>query len=199
MQKSPSYNEKIKNKIDEIITLNVSFETFESEEIKRKETIIEGFKSMFLITGVFCLLVLIFGGFEQIRDDQCFKIRMILWVYIFATFILLFNLFIFIMSFIKKIIINIKYYHISLYFIIVLIICITYCFFIKYHNYFEKIIEYNTSFIVFLLIPITPYLFHFIKTYSHRKEYKNKMKELQSSISSNLDDVEKLINFLVED
>lgn len=144
------------------------------ENLKRKEEkerdFSDGFKSMFLISGIFCLILLLFLGYKQFYSKnigyQNIMINCLMWM----SSLLLINIWIFLRSFFKK-------YHnkeIKLIYI-VLLFTLTIIFGFKLSINFLNFGYLNPDKVKIsfsILLTISPYLLHLIRVFIHKIKYR---------------------------
>lgn len=165
---SEQQSEKIQNKIQD------KKEKFEAacenciEQEKDKREFVDGFKTMFLITSLFCFVLIIVGGFEQFFIAPWQENLTIL----IMNLVLFYNGLIFLRSFTKyfKFLVS-PWYAITIIGVLVLTsyLMATYCpHAIATGNFFSD----KTLAVLSLISAASPYLFHFLKVAIHKLYYR---------------------------
>ncbi|OFX38379.1 MAG: hypothetical protein A2X08_16360 [Bacteroidetes bacterium GWA2_32_17] len=190
-----SYKDPIKQKVNDIHNKfkdNIHKITVK-ERFLRKFT--EGFKSMFLITSLYCMFMIILGGFEQ------FYLNKYPWITNFCITILqivfVFNLFVFIRSFTPFFLKKIPPF-ISVLFILIPFLVVTV---LNYYRplcaYKFHLIQEQYNYLFTLIVAISPYLFHFLRVMIHRYYYKNRVSILKKKCNKELNKITELTSWLL--
>jgi hypothetical protein len=153
--------------------------------------IAEGFKSIFLFTAFYCLVIMIVGGYQEYLGQDCTNT----FLFIF-NFSLLYNIAIFVRSFTtfrsKKISPLIP---ISL--LVFLTIVIIFCFrlrLIPYHTFSPINLEKNIG--TSLVVAVSPYILHFLRLFIHRLIYRSALKKNDNDCSKRIEGLKALVIFL---
>lgn len=193
---SDDNGEIIDNKLNNLVKkFDVkSEEILESEKVKINFT--EGFKSMFLGTALYCIALILIGGYEQYFTKGSHLINLFLLI-LYPVFF--FNFFIFLRSFTKNHHKNIKPL-VTIFFVSGLILIgyltIFYC---PYESNIENYLSESICISFSLIIAISPYLFHFFRVYIHKLNFRFQFYMLESQINKEIKKISELINFLSND
>lgn len=188
------YSTKISQKVYE---LNTKFENKSNKLLELEKVdlnFIEGFKTMFLASALYSIVLLLLGGYQgYFEDSKAVNIYLLCLCPVF-----IYNSVVFIISFTKyknnttkpMIVISLFF---SLFFIA--IIAHLKC---PYYYILESFIEEKYCISFSLLIAVSPYLFHFLRIFLHKVYFKLMFYHLNLVIEDELKKIEDLVFFLKE-
>ena len=152
--------------------------------------ITDGFKSMFLSTGFYCLVLLIISGYQTF-----WGIPVLNRLLFFSNFLFLYNLIIFIRSFDNKR----KFEKIPPVLTLVIFLLWLLISFIIAFGLEVSCLQFQNTIALTILVIISPYLLHFIRLYIHRMWSKQEFKENDENCIQRLNQVKEMIRQLFFD
>jgi hypothetical protein len=161
-----------------------------------KLNFIEGFNAMFLSTSLYCLSILILGGYEQFFSENS-KLPNLFLIFLLPVFG--FNLFVFLRSFTKKHNKNIKAIYTITFVVFLLFLCISTIQNCPYETHLETLLSEKTTITFTLIIAVSPFLFHFIRVFIHKFIFKFKFTLLKINTNYRLKKINDLVEFFNED
>lgn len=167
-------------------------------EEKENNDFPNGFKSMFLITGFYCLTLLVLGGYEQIwlansQEDKTAVIFLLL-----CLPILLFNIFIFIRSFTKVFFANIKPFITVGYLLFWIILCVLTLQYCPAKDSILNWIPENSCIGYCLIVAVSPYIIHFIKAFLHKTIFTIHLVVIRRKLKKEINKIDKAIKVFYE-
>jgi hypothetical protein len=171
--------------IDRFEPLNQNIQIVKTEVLKRHQEVAEkikersktalkiagGFKSMFLFTFMYCLIIMVVGGYQEYFTDKAINGFLFL-----LNFSALYNILMLIRSFVNKF----KSKKISPLIPISLLILYIVAIILLTHNSgyeFYQILPLEKNIALTLIIAASPFIFHFLRLYIHRIIFKMKHKK----------------------
>ena len=192
---SEDNNENISKKLQK---LQKDFD-FKSENILKIESeklnFIEGFKAMFLAISLYCIAIIVLGGYEQFFEKNSKQLNLFL---LFLLPIFVFNSFVFIRSFTKKHSKNIKAINTIGFVISLLILCVLTIQRCPYEPKLEVFFSEQTCITFSLIIAISPFLFHFLRVFIHKLIFRIRFQLLEFNTNNSLKRINELVDFFNE-
>lgn len=189
-----------KEKATALATDLVNVEKVTLDEVTLRE-FPEGFKSMFLITAMFCVAVLLVGGFAQFFF--CSEITH--WTLLCLDLVFLYNLFVFIKSFFKnRCSTNLKLRYPLAFISTLIFISVALVNFLPYvaehcktHGNQDQATRFSPhshifinekiSIIIALFIAVSPFLLHFVRVFIHKFSFTKKYMKVGIKLDTELD------------
>lgn len=192
---SPYQEERLNRKIakiDENYT-SKSSQILSAEETGRNFVI--GFKTMFLITSMFCFSILGLAGFEQFLSSQ-WQSNVIILI-LLATGI--YNVCIFGRSFTKSANSGVRVVLPITVIALLNFVAYTMITFCPFSVYLGMVIPESVLIAFALIVAPSPFVFHFIKVPLHKRKYRSKMEELLVYSEGKLNEISDWLDFLDND
>ena len=186
-----SYETQLQMKVNEVedFFITTSKKLLEAEEESVKFT--TGLKSTFLITALYCLSIILIGGFDQFFEKKSITNGLLF----FLHSVLVYNALVFTMTltnFNKK---NIRpITTVSVF----LLLSVFPCYCCSYHPvFFERfnLLPPSVNISISLITAISPYLFHFARVYWHKISFRYRMMIIERDTREKLKYIENWIAF----
>ena len=185
--------EKINEKIDIIeVSFNNSIDQIIKENEVECDKFTATFKSMFLISGLYCIAILLIGGLQQYFTCDATIINTLACL----DCMLLFTTFIFVRSFWSRFNKPIKLWIPIVSISILLAIDYIYCSRCPMANGNSSYLNWALCIGLALFIPIAPFFFHFLKVIIHKMIYNKKISNQCGVAIAETKKISELIDFI---
>lgn len=138
----------------------------------------EGCKSMFLITTLYCMSMLLISGYQDVAEQEVF-----LNIFFYLNLVTVFNIFIFIRSFTSKVSKRVRPTYTLLIFLALIVfslVCNRYCILIDHTS---TAFSLNANSAISIIIAVSPYAIHSMRALCHkmifRYQYGRKLKKME--------------------
>lgn len=193
-------SQKILHKIE---ILEEDVKRFELGQEAKERAFVNGFRAMFLITALYCFILLILGGYEQFFEQKKITNSGLLFLHAAG----LYNLYIFCRSF--SVTDTSKDIHMAkpIGLILLSLICaVSFCYLcdsggafgqpLSLENNISNNIGERLNFTLALIIAFSSYGLHFIRAYIHNKRQRGPVKEFTDSITQRLVGMEMAVDIV---